>query len=40
MEICNGNTTTNDKGEFTVDFKAIPDLSIDKSLFPVFEYTV
>lgn len=40
MEICNGNTTTSDKGEFTVDFKAIPDFSIDKSLFPVFEYTV
>ncbi len=40
MEITNGSTTTNEKGEFTIDFTAIPDLSTDKSLMPVFNYTV
>jgi len=40
MEITNGNCTTNDNGEFKIDFKAIPDLSIDKKDNPVFEYTI
>ena len=40
MEITSGNTTTNEKGEFKVNFKAIPDLSIDKTLLPVFNYTL
>ena len=40
MEISNGVTTTNEKGEFTVTFKAIPDLSISKKYSPTFTYTV
>jgi len=40
MEITNGTTKTNEKGEFTIEFTAIPDLSIDKSTFPVFNYSV
>ncbi|MFZ4401136.1 MAG: alpha-2-macroglobulin family protein [Bacteroidales bacterium] len=40
MEITNGNTVTNEKGEFSINFTAIPDLSIDKSLMPVFNYTI
>ncbi|MFA4852600.1 MAG: alpha-2-macroglobulin family protein, partial [Bacteroidales bacterium] len=40
MEITNGITTTDDKGEFTVTFKAIPDLSVSKKYTPTFTYTV
>jgi len=40
MEITNGTTTTDDKGEFTVVFKALPDLSISKKYTPTFTYTV
>ena len=40
MEIANGNCTTDDKGEFKIEFKAIPDLSIDKKDNPVFEYAI
>jgi len=40
MEITNGITQTNEKGEFTVKFTAIPDLNIDESTLPVFNYTV
>jgi uncharacterized protein YfaS (alpha-2-macroglobulin family) len=40
MEITNGVTTTDDKGEFSVSFKAIPDLSISKKYTPTFTYTV
>jgi uncharacterized protein YfaS (alpha-2-macroglobulin family) len=40
MEVSNGSTKTDENGEFTVNFTAIPDLSLDKSLFPVFEYTI
>jgi hypothetical protein len=39
MEIANGVTTTNDTGGFSVDFKAIPDLSIPKTENPIFNYT-
>ncbi len=38
MEIGNGETTTNTKGEFTVNFKAIPDESISKASQPTFYY--
>ncbi|NVN94753.1 MAG: hypothetical protein HXX18_05660 [Bacteroidetes bacterium] len=40
MEITNGITKTNEKGEFTIEFTAIPDLSVDTSTLPVFNYTV
>lgn len=40
MEITNGTTTTDENGKFTVDFKAIPDLSVDRSSDPTFNYTV
>ncbi len=40
MEITNGETTTNAKGEFTVTFNAIPDLSVPKKDQPTFSYNV
>ncbi len=40
MEITNGETKTNEKGEFTIVFKAIPDLGVAKELKPVFNYQV
>ncbi|MDO9256631.1 MAG: alpha-2-macroglobulin family protein [Bacteroidales bacterium] len=40
MEITNGETTTESDGTFTVTFKAIPDLSVDRKTDPVFNYTV
>ena len=40
MEITNGETVTGSDGSFTVTFKAIPDLSIDRKTNPVFTYTV
>jgi 5-hydroxyisourate hydrolase-like protein (transthyretin family) len=40
MEILNGTTITDDKGEFNVSFKAQPDYSVDKKSEPVFSYTV
>ncbi|MCH8317971.1 MAG: hypothetical protein IIA88_05655, partial [Bacteroidetes bacterium] len=40
MEIINGVTKTNEKGEFEINFKAIPDLNISKKLYPTFTYTV
>ncbi len=40
QEITFGETTTNDKGEYTIDFKALPDASVDKAGQPVFEYEV
>lgn len=39
-EIVNGKTTTDDKGEFNVNFKAIPDLSMPKSEHLVFNYQI
>jgi uncharacterized protein YfaS (alpha-2-macroglobulin family) len=38
MEIANGETITNTKGEFTINFKAIPDESITKESQPTFYY--
>jgi len=40
MEIKNGFITTDENGEFEIEFKAIPDLSIDKKFKPVFNYMV
>lgn len=40
QEITFGETTTNDKGEFEITFKAIPDDSVDKKGLPVFNYEI
>ena len=40
MEITNGTTTTDAEGKFEIDFTAIPDLSIDKTWKPQFNYTI
>ncbi|HUS00851.1 MAG TPA: alpha-2-macroglobulin family protein [Chitinophagaceae bacterium] len=40
MEITNGEIKTGADGKFTIEFEAIPDLSIDKSTEPVFDYKV
>ncbi len=40
MEITNGFTTTNAKGEYFITFKAIPDESVDKKDQPTFDYRV
>ncbi len=40
LEVTNGSCKTNEKGEFSIDFTAFPDLSIDKSLNPVFNYEI
>lgn len=40
MEITNGETVTNAKGEFTVTFKAIPDETVKKENQPIFNYEV
>ncbi|MGQ0828213.1 MAG: alpha-2-macroglobulin family protein [Bacteroidota bacterium] len=39
MEITNGVTKSNDTGTFFIDFKAIPDLRLQK-LNPIFNFTV
>ncbi|HNU87482.1 MAG TPA: MG2 domain-containing protein, partial [Ferruginibacter sp.] len=40
VEIANGITTTDAKGEFKINFKAIPDASVDKKDQPTFYYEV
>ncbi|MCP4148490.1 MAG: hypothetical protein GY757_12155, partial [bacterium] len=40
MEILNGVTKTDAKGQFEVTFKAIPDLTISKANQPAFTFTV
>ncbi len=40
MEIAHGEIKTDKNGKFDVSFKAIPDLSIDKKLEPVFDYKI
>jgi len=40
MEITNGYAKTNEKGEFSIDFTAIPDPSVSKSSDPKFNYTL
>ncbi|WP_165761227.1 alpha-2-macroglobulin family protein [Niastella koreensis] len=40
VEIAHGEITTDAKGEFKIDFKALPDNAIPKSTQPVFNYQV
>jgi hypothetical protein len=40
MEITHGEMMTDVDGKFVINFAAIPDLSIDKSTDPVFDYKV
>jgi hypothetical protein len=40
MEIAHGTVKTDNKGKFTVEFTAIPDLAIDKKFDPVFDYMI
>ena len=40
MEITNGETNTDASGKFIISFKAIPDLGVDKTLDPSFDYTI
>ncbi len=40
QEIAHGETKTDSKGEFTINFKAIPDATIDKKDQPTFYYEV
>lgn len=40
MEIANGETTTDAKGEFVINFEALPDLAADKKDRPSFHFTV
>ncbi len=40
MEITNGDTVTDEKGEFLIEFDAIPDKSIPKDKKPEFTYKV
>ncbi|NIR52484.1 hypothetical protein GWO43_28075, partial [candidate division KSB1 bacterium] len=40
IEILNGITTTDENGEFSIEFSAIPDPRISKEHKPVFNYEV
>lgn len=40
QEITHGESMTNEKGEFEITFKALPDTSVDKSSLPVFNYEI
>lgn len=40
QEIAHGETMTNASGEFTINFKALPDTSLDKTNLPVFNYEI
>lgn len=40
MEITRGTAVTDKDGSFTVNFKTIPDPSIDEKTLPVFTYTI
>ncbi len=40
VEITNGEIITNEKGEFTITFKAKPDATTDKKWQPIFNYEV
>ncbi|UKM65143.1 carboxypeptidase-like regulatory domain-containing protein [Flavobacteriaceae bacterium GSB9] len=40
QEILHGETLTDEKGDFTITFKALPDQSIDKSNLPIFHYEI
>jgi uncharacterized protein YfaS (alpha-2-macroglobulin family) len=40
QQITSGETKTDATGNFTIDFKAIPDEDVDKALLPIFDYEV
>jgi hypothetical protein len=40
QEITHGEIKTDKDGKFTITFKAIPDLTVDKKLEPVFDYKI
>ena len=40
QEITHGESITNDKGEFDIIFKALPDNSVDKKSLPIFQYHI
>ncbi len=40
QEIAHGETTTNASGSYEIDFKALPDNSVDKKNLPTFSYEV
>lgn len=40
MEIASGTTTTGADGKFKFQFTAVPDLTLDQKLDPVFDYSV
>jgi len=40
QEITHGETLTNDKGEFKINFKALADKSISKESLPIFNYEI
>ena len=40
QEITHGESITNNKGEFEITFKALPDESVDKSSLPIFNYEI
>jgi TonB-dependent SusC/RagA subfamily outer membrane receptor len=40
QEITNGESVTDASGNFTINFKAIPDESVDKESLPVFNYEI
>ncbi len=40
QEITHGETKTNEKGEYIINFKALPDLNVDKENLPIFNYEV
>lgn len=40
QEIVYGETTTDDFGNFNIEFKAIPDKKVAKSSFPIFHYHI
>lgn len=40
QEIAHGETTTNNNGEYSIPFKAIPDASVDKKGLPIFTYEI
>jgi len=40
MEIIHGESATDAQGKFVFSFKAIPDLSLDSTLDPIFDYQI
>jgi hypothetical protein len=40
QEITHGETTTDASGNYEIDFKALPDSSVDQKDLPIFKYEV